>query len=460
MEHNENELPRLNLLSLLDDFIREAKRLLILGLVLVILCAAGLTGYQYSKFTPVYEAYASFTVRVANPMYANVHSYNATTAEQMAKTFPYILSSGVLNERVKAHLGVSYLPGISADVMPSSNIFTLRVRDTDPEWANEVLNAVITCYPEVADFVVGPTVMVLLDETGVPQKPVNSFSLSAGLKQGLLVGLGIWVLIVLAMTVTKSTIHDEEELKRLLSCTCLGNVPMIRASAKYPFPLLHEIRNQGGFSESIRLIRLRLEKELVAQEKKVVLISSAIPGEGKTTVSVNLAISLAQRGKKVLLVDCDMRNPSVAKNLRMHNQKGFSEYLVGEISAQGLIQETKVDNLYVIPGGFGGKGSHVEKLSGQRSRQLIQAVSRVYDYVILDTPPCSLLADASEIAELADCALLVIRQDFASQDQVLDGVQSLSDSGIQLLGCVLNGVQAGLHSYYNYGYGYTYGRKS
>ena len=470
MENNEREVQRISLLVLVDDFLREAKRLLVLGVALAVLFAACLTGYRYSSFTPVYEAYASFTVRVANPLYASVHTYNASTAEQMAKTFPYILTSTVLQERVKEHLDVDYLPSISASSMQSSNIFTLRVRDTDPERAYQVLEAVITCYPEVADFVLGPTVMVLLDESGVPSAPANSFSAASAVKQGAVIGLAIWAVIVLLVALTKTTVHSEEELKDLLSVTCLGQVPAAKVSAKYPCPLISEKRDRSGFGESIRLLRLRMEKELAGQEKKVLMVSSAIPGEGKTTVAVNLAISLAMKGNKVLIIDCDTRNPSVARALRMKNQKGFAEFISGEIATQGLIWNTKVENLTVITGGVRGKETNLDSRASKRAAQLIASARKVYDYVILDTPPCSLLADASEMARMADCALLVVRQDFAARDQILDGVQSLSESGLPLLGCVLNGVQSrlssgygygygGYGSGYGYGYGYGYGNK-
>jgi AraC-like DNA-binding protein len=146
-------------------------------LVLVLVCASGLSFLRYRSFSPVYEASASFTIKVANPLHATVETYNRETAEQMAKTFPYILTSGVLQQRIREYLGVSYVPSISAKAMESANIFTLTVRDSDPQRAHDVLNAAIACYPEISDFVVGPTVFYLLDETGIPTEPVNEMDL-------------------------------------------------------------------------------------------------------------------------------------------------------------------------------------------------------------------------------------------------------------------------------------------
>ena len=192
MEHYENQDQGLDLTIFLGDMLRQAKQTLVLGIALILLCAVGMASWQRMKFTPVYEAYASFTVRVENPMYASTHSYNAATADQMARTFPYVLNSGVLQERVKKQLNTAFLPSIRADVMSSSSIFTLRVQDTDPERAHTVLNAVIDCYPEVAEFVVVTREGILppLDAlyVKIPKVQISSTDVRAALAEGESVG--------------------------------------------------------------------------------------------------------------------------------------------------------------------------------------------------------------------------------------------------------------------------------
>ena len=113
MEFNERDNQGLDLFVLLEDFFREAKRLWLIGLVLVLLGGVGSVAYSRSSYTPVYQATASFTVKVADPLYASISTYNMKTAEQMAKTFPYILTSGVLQNRVKEELGISSMPAVS-----------------------------------------------------------------------------------------------------------------------------------------------------------------------------------------------------------------------------------------------------------------------------------------------------------------------------------------------------------
>ena len=269
MDNSENNRQELDLLVLLDDFLREAKRLLLLGLVLILLCSVGLTGYQQMRYTPRYEATASFTVRVANPLFATISSYNSSTAEQMAKTFPYILTSDVLRQRVMEHLGMSYMPSLSVTASASSNIITLKVMDSDPQRAQTVLEAVLAHYPEVAEFVVGPTKLILLDESGVPTQSVNTFSFKSHLVKGAVIGTALWFLLAGLLALTKNTIHNEDELKQLLNCDCLGLIPGVNVGRKEVCPMIHRMKKEQGFPEAIRLLRLRVEKQMKEQGKKI-----------------------------------------------------------------------------------------------------------------------------------------------------------------------------------------------
>ncbi len=225
MEIEKTEQQGRDTFVLLDDFLHQAKRMWLLGLALVLICAAGLTFVQRRAYRPVYEASASFTVRVANPLYASVSSYNEKTAQVMADTFPSILTSGLLQRRVMDELGIDEVPAMSVSATAQSSILTLKVRDTDPQRAYDVMSAVIACYPEVAEFVVGSTVLVLLDESGMPTAPVAEFNYRYYITRGAVVGAAVWCVILAFLVLMKNTVHNEDELRETLNAPCLGQNP-------------------------------------------------------------------------------------------------------------------------------------------------------------------------------------------------------------------------------------------
>ena len=457
METEEKQIPKLDLETLLGDYFKIAKRHLVLCLALIILLGAFFGYRSYRSYVPVYTANATFSVRVADPLYGDISTYNSATAEQMAKTFPHILTSGVLQERVKKHLNIPSMPSVSVTANTTGSLITIQVTDRDPELALKVLNAVMVYYPEIAEYVVGPTVLVLLHESGLPTAPVNPLNIKNAVIKGALIGFAIWAVIILVMSLMVNTIHDEKELKNLVNTPCIGQIPHIRRSSKKGGKLLYQQVRSPGFNEAVRMLRIRVEKALAEEEKKVLLVSSAIPGEGKTTVSANLAIALAHKGKKVLLIDCDLRNPSVGKTLGIIDPPMIGAYLTDRADMESVIMPTEYKNLSVACGGVNKAVSMKSVHLNRRLAEMVKVARERYDVVIMDTPPCSLLADASEYASMADYGLMVVRQEYASREQIIDGVQCLSDAKLPLIGCAMNHVRGSNSRSYGYGYGKSYG---
>ena len=456
-ETNEKNFIGIDLGILLGDFLRIAKRLLWLFVVLIIAANALFCWRTYRSYYPMYRATATFTVYVANPLQSEIRSYNTATAEQMAKTFPYILTSGALKDTVKRELGIQIVPNVTASVLNNTNIFTLTVTSGDPQLAYDVLNAVIKYYPEVAEFVVGPTIMNLLDESGVPTEPYNSQSYVNAIKKGTIVAVAIWGGVCLLLAMARSSIHNEEELKRLINIRCLGMLPLVKRMKRgkhEAWPMLGTEGNHLGFSESVRLLRIRVEKIMKEQNLKVLLVSSATPGEGKTTVAFNLAKALSDKGKRTLLIDCDLRNPSVAKVLGKENKNGLVDFLKGHISANEALYKMPQSELYVTFAG-GPVDNAAEMLAQKESKAFLAACRKIFDYIIMDTPPVSLLSDASEVSVVADAALMVIRQNYASKAQILDGAQLLADSQLPIIGCVMNYTTGNVLNSHGSYYGYS-----
>ena len=462
-EQMDTGYPKIDLIEIIRGVVRSALHMLIPGLLTVALLTGAMTFWTAHSYSPRYQASASFTVKVANPLYADQQYYNNAVAEQMAKTFPHILTSGVLSEQVKKDLSISSMPAVSAEAMGNTNIFTLKVTASDPQLAYDVLGSVTELYPNIAEFVVGPTELTFLSESGVPKSPTNHPNLLVGAVMGAFAGCALWAGAAFLYWATHRTVTTEEELGRIVNVPCLGRLPKVRGleRSSKKCPILSEKNDKFGFNESVRLLRVRVEKEM-SEDSNVLMVTSTIPNEGKTTVSVNLAAALAQKGKKVLLLDCDLRNPSVGAIFGLDGQVGFTEYLQGKCTLREASRMIDNKNFCVIPGGA--PTSNPEQLLAKlNARKFVEVAKNNFDYVILDTPPCALMADASEIGMMADRILLTVRQNFSCRQQILDGVQILGDCGKPIIGTVLNmttpkSSKGGYYSYYGYGYGYgSYG---
>ena len=192
---------------------------------------------------------------------------------------------------------------------------------------------------------------------------------------------------------------------------------------------------------------------------KIILVTSTMPGEGKTTIAVNLAQSLSRNGAKVILVDADLRKPSVKQALGVtKTSAGLNDALALEDPATviGMLLEQQHGSLWLLAGDKAPQDTH--QVDAPALRRVLDILSKDVDYIIVDTPPCGLLADSVNVARAADCVLYVLGAGAVQIPYVLDSMQFLDEAGTPLLGCVLNGISGGSHSGYGYGYGsYGYG---
>lgn len=465
MENEQNKtLEKIGLLyltTLLDDMWRGFKKFFWLLFIL-----AGVGGgicylHASQSYQPSYTAYTSFVIRAQTP-YGYSQAYtNKTTAEQMSKTFPYILKSGALEAVVLDDLGLDHMPAtINAVSTADTALFTLNVTAQDPQVAYDVLQSVIRNYPQVAEYIIGTTQLTQMDESGVPTEPSNPPNFIRQTEIGVLGGIAIFVLILLVYAMSRRTVRREEDLKSRFSVPMLGAIPLVRSKKRTKASkqsLL--ITNKGDslkIGEPIRTIRMRLLKE--ADEKKIrcLMITSAVPGEGKSTLAVNLALSIAQKGKKVVLVDGDLRNPSVASALGIKSKYGISHLLKGETELKNVLKTVDDSGLLVVPG-IKQIENPTELLSSPEMRKMISDLKGIADYVIIDTPPCTVMSDASVIARMTQGIVMVVRQDFARIEKVVSGFEILVETGTPMIGYILDGTEVGITGY-GHGYGYGYGK--
>ena len=270
--------------------------------------------------------------------------------------------------------------------------------------------------------------MVIVDEAVVPSAPDNPYSYTEKAVEGCIIGLVIAVLIVIVKSLTQKTISKEEDFRRYLHIRCLGSFPYVVHSTRKQRAadnlLLTNPKYEGVLDEPLRLLRNRLESRAKEGDFKTILVTSSIAGEGKSTISVNLALSLIQNGKRVVLIDCDMRKPSDHEVFGMEQTKGLKEVLEKEISlSEAMISGVKLDipngkNLIFVPGGAP-VGDSARYFNSPELEALIKSSKKVADYVILDGAPIGIMTDSALLANHADATVFIVSKD---RVRILNGV--------------------------------------
>ena len=208
-------------------------------------------------------------------------------------------------------------------------------------------------------------------------------------------------------------------------------------------------------AEAYRVIRTSIQFAQAGRELKSIALTSCTPNEGKSTTIANLAVVLTQAGKSVLLIDCDMRNPTVHKNFNLSNKVGLSSCISMGTPLAEAVQATKIGNLYALTGGVIPPNPS-ELLGSERMKALVDEAGELYDYVLIDTPPVLPVTDALIVSRVVDGMVLVIASGEVKVDMAREVKNQLVGAGANLLGVVLNKVRSEHHGY-GYGYYYYYG---
>lgn len=210
-------------------------------------------------------------------------------------------------------------------------------------------------------------------------------------------------------------------------------------------------------TEAYRVIRTSIQFAQAGKELKTLAVTSCIPNEGKSMTAANLAVVLTQAGKSVLLLDCDMRNPTVHKNFGLSNKLGLSSCISMGTPLSAAAQATKVDNLYAVTSGVIPPNPS-ELLGSEQMKNVLQRAKEQYDYVLIDTPPVMPVTDALIVSRFVDGMILVIASAEIKVEMARDVKNQLQHAGANILGVVLNKVRSEHHGY-GYGYYYYYGSK-
>lgn len=309
----------------------------------------------------------------------------------------------------------------------------------------------------------------ILPRGPVAPKRLNNILLSFALS--LIGGIGL----VLFLDYINNKVESVEDVDRYLQLAALGVVPMfdtgkarkflgkgnqkgdskslVPVQAKGTSVILTDVEANSPVAESYRQLRTSLLLSSAGHAPRTLLFTSSQPAEGKTTTSVNTAISLAQTGAAVLIVDADLRRPRVHKIFGLKNTGGLCNCLTGEADLSSLIQ-TAMPNLYVLPVGPL-PPNPAELLGSPKMKQLVETFSQNFDYVVIDSPPVASFADSLILSSLVDGVIIVIKGGFTPREMAQRTKSLLQSVGAKILGVVVNQIKLQPHDYYYYSTYYT-----
>lgn len=297
--------------------------------------------------------------------------------------------------------------------------------------------------------------------SGYQVQPDFKSTMATSIVLGLLCGLGLAFVVDAA----DRRFRTPDEIRSDLGVPVVGHIPVIPGTAKRRTPqsIEAELRTihapRGRIAEAYRAVRTAIYFSTRGAGHQVIQVTSPNPGDGKTTLAANLAVSIAHSGKKVLLIDGDFRRPRCHQIFGLDNDAGMSSVIEGGAEWTDAVQSTEVDNLSVLP--CGPKPDQPsELLTSRRFEELIALFRDRYELVIIDTPPVMAVTDPLTVAPRVDSVLVVLRLTKSARNAASRTLAALDEIGAKVLGVVVNGIGHGeryVSSYAQYGYGQGYG---
>lgn len=410
----------------------------------------GATGIGELTYTPQFTSFSTLVVSVKGS--SNAYS-SLTTANQMADVFREVFQSDALRETIAADLGEEIQASISCSLIDETNLLVLSASASNPRQAYLYIHSALEHYEEVSEYVFANASLEIVQEPNVPSEPSNQSILITRRNELTLLGAAAMAALIFLLYVCRFTVKNVSAAQRLLDGTIRGTIPYENLSKKRKMrngkgkrvkeaPLLSSPLVSMDFAEAARKTQAQVEHHMRRKGQKVLLVTGFGENEGKTTVAANLAIALAEKHKKVLLIDGDFRKPALYKLFGKKDnreQKGNSleSVLLGKTRWQDAAVVQKPYSIQVLyqyrpsqnPSGV---------LTTANLKCLMEECRDEVDYVIVDCPPVSVAADAEVWMQAADTVLLVVRQDWSDVRAVNDTVDLAWQSCGDFTGFVLN----------------------
>lgn len=445
----------------LRDYLNILRRRWILVLATTTICVLAAIGLTAAA-TPMYASDARLFVSTSQSSSTSDLAQGGQFSVQRVQSYADLIKSRDLAAQVlddtNVRLTADELIGrVSASVVPETVNLELRVVDPNPKQARLLAQAYAEGMTDLVRQLETPsgestspikvTIVDAASEPGGAVSPNSVRNVGVGLILGLLLGIGIAVL----RDVLDTTVKEQADLEHATSAPLLGTIAFDQGAKSRP--LITELASHAPRVEAFRVLRTNMQFIDVDAAEKVFVITSALPGEGKTTTAANLALTLAQAGQRTLLIECDLRRPKATAALGLDNAVGVTTVLVGKVSVGDAIQKHEGSDLHVLGSGAV-PPNPAELLQSKAMADLLEEVRRQYDVVVIDAPPLLPVTDAALLAAQADGAVLIARYGKTTKDQLAGAVERLAQVDAKPVGVVLNMVPAKSRGY-GYGYGYA-----
>lgn len=446
------------------------KKKLPLFILIVVLCTGLMAGVAYLTYDESYTASGSMlinpkVVQSKDGLNESVISTNdLNLATQLANTYKYLLTSDkVMNKVIKnCKLDISAKTlrrMVSISQEEGTSIIRISVTSHSKDIAKNAASEIMVVLPEVVNDVLDFGSISVID---LPQKPTAPDTDKRGIIFpiiGFIIGVCVVFIIAFICDVTSDAVKSVKDARQEIGASLFAVVP-VKGMKKNNYDrriLIDSAAAQFNFVEAYKSLRTKIEAANKEEGCKKIIVTSTYQSEGKSTVAVNLAIALAQNGKAVVVVDTDLRKPSLDRVLDIDadDQVGLVQYLNGEADVKDIVKYTGSHKIFMVLSG-GEIDNPSELLSSDDMCDFVKLLDREFDYVIFDTPPAGVVTDAAVLSPLADASIMVVLQDYAEIDSINGVIDNLCETGTPVIGTVFNSSDFTFkHSrHYNKDYGY------
>ncbi|WP_082698454.1 polysaccharide biosynthesis tyrosine autokinase [Mycobacterium sp. GA-2829] len=417
--------------------------------------------------TPLYQASTRLFVSTsAGSTLAETYQGNRFSQERVI-SYSELIKGETLAQRTIDKLGLdmsseALRQQVKASAKADTVLINVSVLDPSPVRARDIANTMsdefVTLVRELETPEAGarPDARVVVEQRAsiadAPVVPQTKRILAIGLALGVVVGIGL----ALLRDLLDNTVKDRKTVEEITGAGIVGTIPLDKERRKQP-AIPFESDN-SSIAEAFRKLRTNLQFLAVDNPPRVIVVTSSVPSEGKSTTAINIALALAEAEHSVVIVDGDMRRPTLHKYLDMVGPVGFSTVLSGGASLDDALQESRFPGLSVLTSGAIPPNPS-ELLGSLAAKKVLKELRTRFDYVIVDTTPLLAVTDAAILAAGADGVLIMARFGQTKRDQLTHAVGSLTDVGASVLGAVFTMTPIRGGSAYSYSYSY-YGEDS